>query len=93
MSKPKHTPTPWVLGTSDDAIDTVEPGQEFVVHADLKSEMGLANAEFIVKACNNHDALLAALRLALSTMEDAGGLRTSVINQLKAVIADAEREP
>jgi hypothetical protein len=69
MSTTKHTPTPWsksriashapqfsIYG-DDDARDLAVVG--YVENAE-------ANAEFIVKAVNHHDELVAALELALA---------------------------
>ena len=59
-----------------------------------------ANAEFIVRACNSHDALLAAAKCALADLEgvmpefEPSGDRThpawQTIKELKAVIKKAE---
>lgn len=65
----KHTPTPWVVTT--DAQGNLAVNN----HNNFRSDFPLAtlchgmkekhaNAEFIVKACNNHYALLHALKEA-----------------------------
>ena len=66
----KHTPTPWEARPVPNAkiIAIAEVG--YMHHAEVFSrkhnnepldETAYANAEFIVRACNNHDALVAAL--------------------------------
>lgn len=70
-----HTPGPWRVGTSEDAIDTGEPGQEFVVHADLRTERGAANA-----------ALIAAAPDLLAACEEM--VRTLVVSDSKKFQAD-----
>ncbi len=75
MSKAAHTPTPWMQGPPDgngictiDAIDQRD-GQLFIVcevfGIDRPREMSpeaVANADFILRACNAHEQLVAALR-------------------------------
>lgn len=67
----KHTPIPWstdgayVLPLADQA--KAQPGTLFVAMCGISSsyrppEETKANAEFIVRACNNHDALVATVR-------------------------------
>ena len=53
---------------------------------DYRYSMGMANAEFIVRACNSHDNMLKACLMALGYAAE-----TSVLyNTLKAAIAKAE---
>jgi hypothetical protein len=72
-----HTPTPWHVGGMGSAIAVHHKGQPFRVWAAdgggvadvcTRRPMGLddapeerANAAFIVRACNTHDELVAAL--------------------------------
>jgi hypothetical protein len=67
-----RTPGPWVIQFGDDE-DAAVP--YFIVGADdtniVETDSGfygpkLANAEFIVRACNAHDELLEALELMVS---------------------------
>jgi hypothetical protein len=60
MSDVKHTPTPWVL---DGVAVRREHDRNYFV-ADCDEPLGTrgmneANAAFIVRACNNHNALVA----------------------------------
>lgn len=69
-----HTPTPWKLLPPDQIRG---PRQEFVadcqcfVKAGWRAEFDSANAEFIVRAVNNHEDLLAALEKALHSLTAA----------------------
>lgn len=83
-SDTKHTPTPWVVNTSDAVpmigIDLGDGGGLLpivsTVHGPSKRE-AKANAAFIVLACNNFDALVAALEAARSeTIKIAADLAT-----------------
>jgi hypothetical protein len=111
MSEPKHTPIPWRIGyynaqkcTIGIVVDT-DAGEDVVAevcHHDgyLPGEFGEANAAFIVRACNSHDALLAACRRLLDVIdeyglhdhagEDIGDVETSAA---RAAIAEAEGQP
>ena len=71
METPKHTPLPWyktasspdgyIYGADNKCI--VEFGPTTAGHMD---EERWANAEFVVRACNAHDALLAAVNTLIS---------------------------
>lgn len=67
MTEPKHTPTPW---KSDDIgqIHAFERGLVAkVLERDTDADQYFvekANAAFIVRACNAHDELVAAIKLA-----------------------------
>jgi len=61
MSK-EHTPTPWLAGC-DGYVIRVRPGTTNEVIAEVNT---IANAEFIVRAVNSHDALLEAAKGAAS---------------------------
>lgn len=71
MSAPKHTPLPWrtasalVMGQHSRAIVSALKGQVDIYNAPLTNET-LANAEFIVRACNAHDELVAALKALMN---------------------------
>jgi len=84
----EHTPTPWFVSTkkfddwgwirgADGAIACVARGgddKEFDEHRRDGTDPYAANAAFIVKAVNNHDALVKALkesRAALVALMDA----------------------
>jgi len=73
----KHTPTPykWVAWEQAISINSPECFGVAFISPDLDSANGIpseldrANAEFIVTACNNHDALIAMLELAIRYLE------------------------
>lgn len=61
----KHTPTPWAVGSTDGATFLIwqeTPGKQDVPYT-------VENREFITRACNSHDDLVAALELALQTVD------------------------
>lgn len=71
MTQTKHEPTPYILcGCSGRMISTPSGyvGDGFIADVDT-----LANAKFIVKACNCHDELLEALELAKETIKALHG--------------------
>ena len=101
----KHTPTPWrvlhsgyphvVVVTekwdSEDGVLICYPGR----HTSAADPEVQANAEFIVRACNSHEELLAAARsasLELTTVGIGHGHTHSqdVVARLQAAIAKAE---
>jgi hypothetical protein len=76
-----HTPTPWVVeknsvnAENGSVVSIAEcglsaPGQSWSGTDYSTREHQAANAEFIVRACNSHDQLVAALKAALATIED-----------------------
>jgi hypothetical protein len=66
----KHSPTPWSIEHYSSNTDKLLDADGEFVHFVHKSRMewtdddptGAANVDFIVRACNAHDELLAALR-------------------------------
>ena len=91
--KAQHTPTPWNLnGRHIDA----EKGNKLIVS--LRSEHdaeNLANAAFIVRACNSHDALVEALENAKAEIISEIDTNTStniLLNEIDAVLAAAKGE-
>lgn len=65
----RHTPEPWVLGGCSGRMITTPSGyvgDGFIADVDT-----LANAQFIVTACNSHDELLAACKELLAIVEEA----------------------
>lgn len=102
----EHTKTPWFEKT--DRIDSHyrifsqqkntlgSPVEICLVHQGIGDATSIANAAFIVRACNSHDALLAACKEAYSVwknefknLPDTIGGRT--IKQLKQAITLAEK--
>ncbi len=75
-----HTPTPWRieednLGCKNIGADA-EPEGFFSLgytHGLDSEDIDLANAAFIVQACNSHDALLAAAEAGLTALYEAQG--------------------
>ena len=89
-TKPQHTPTPYHLGgighpDGDNPTTSIwvptPPG--FQSGTWIAKDVQLADAEFIVRACNAHDALLAACERLLAAMKaDA-----EIAPQMPAIIA------
>lgn len=71
----KHTPTPYAVGTcTDHGIHIRGTGRSVGrvdVHSGNEADRAKADmtAEFIVRACNSHDALVAALTQATRALE------------------------
>lgn len=104
-----HTPTPWHVGLSE--CSSVYGGEQhwaiFGAHAsgggaDVEGGLGArpkANAESIVRVCNNHEQLLTACKMSLQDAKDAlsGDWEPakdgweSIIEHLTRVIGEAER--
>lgn len=97
-----HTPTPWkVFGRSiddlskDDVMTEAKPHRRIcdVFGGTKENPVGLANAEFIVRACNNHERLLAMLK----ELEECAAywseydVPLGIVDRLRKTIADAER--
>jgi hypothetical protein len=86
IEKPsKHTPTPWHVrsvypGRSNTPIHQIAIGLDedhicaiaTINRGDRSRGERLANAEFIVRAVNNHEALYEACRKVVSWYEDSG---------------------
>jgi hypothetical protein len=66
-----HTPTPWELGGKATIRSAVTP--RYVATLENNSERA-ANAAFIVRAVNNFDSLVAALKEADSWLDAALGM-------------------
>lgn len=64
--KQEHTPTPWstveILGMGKTGVRGVRPICDAMVRRDQEEGEAEANAAFIVKAVNSHEALVEALR-------------------------------
>lgn len=70
MSESKHTPMPWIkidCGPCD-GFEIRGPGGQVVANdtADFSEE----DADFILRACNSHDALVAALEKMIGWAEN-----------------------
>ena len=91
--KPVHAATPWRVGphTLNDeviiynqkaCIATV-PIWQHQGDTNILLEQAYADAAFIVRACNAHDELVAALRLALDALNTAPRFRVGDTNSYK----------
>jgi hypothetical protein len=99
----EHTPTPWIVDESDQDFDQIisrtEEGLEVLV-ADVYGdiETSKANAAFIVRACNSHDALVAVGTRIAKYFDGTSGsdfpacLPIAVIDELRAAIKLARGE-
>lgn len=59
-STQQHTPTPWTWARQNPGALTEGENELFFINS-VAFELSKANAEFIVRACNAHDELVAAL--------------------------------
>ena len=89
----KHTPTPWKViekeGMWDDKLDIMTANNITRIASLSQTNNDIANAQFIVKAVNQHDELVSAVSQALSFIMD---LDTSpqdddIIDELDTVLA------
>ena len=65
MSETKFTPLPWKLGAPDSAVVIGADGKEVAyTFTPRDCEEQDANAEYIVRACNSHNELYIALKIA-----------------------------
>lgn len=100
MNTAQHTQTPYAIGSAPTTIvSTGANGQAIVVAVtatpDSSHSFGqmCADARFIVKAANSHEALVAALRkIAAADMGEGGCYYTNLenIRVAKAALAAAE---
>lgn len=85
-----HTPTPWEVG--DDGIVTPYAGDRIIVQTGMDSIE--ADQDFIVRAVNAHDALIAALKGLVDACELTDDAYYSAIdaavNNARAALALAE---
>jgi hypothetical protein len=97
----QHTPTPWQFHYSSDA-NTLLPDLNALASAvamqigDGSDSQAEANAALIDRACNSHDALVAALRHAVAYCDitpDEHGLSDSLLAEMRAALAAAEVQP
>lgn len=100
----QHTPVPWFIngpGHLQAATPIIGnrsngepiPGNPAII-AKILSENPMDEA-FILRACNSHDALLAALRSIENTAMRAGGhgvICQAVLTEARQAIAKAEKE-
>jgi hypothetical protein len=74
--------------------DSIGFFQETIAHIERKNEHAEANAEFIVKACNNHDALVKALGdiCGQARLGDHITIRNYLFEQAMNTLADVDKE-
>lgn len=95
-----HTLGPWFLSplVSREGFRINDSEGYCVAETDGRSGDGEeeANAQFIVKACNAHDEMQAALKLALDEIHHPGAARFNdrdIDEVIRAAIAKAEGKP
>jgi len=84
-----HTPTPWKATEIDGGIQIQKDHLKDVTGI-FRGEEGRANAFFIVRAVNAHEALLEALRAMVFLVADGKGKEADVLSAALAVIAKVE---
>lgn len=87
----KHTELPWTFQAS-------EGGEMIWIGSDYENACGvpgyadhpgnIANAEFIVRACNSYYDMLSALQAVMDEWREGYGLRC--VHQVRAAISKAE---
>ena len=100
MGQTKHTPLPWKI-----AFVRPTPGSRLVHDWHIEDaagklvcwvpEVGPANAEFIVRACNSHEQLLEACKNLLTALDNCPGefnYSSAVEDAAGAAIAAAQKE-
>jgi hypothetical protein len=90
----EHTPTPWTLLPARTLVNLKGPNGEQVGQLPINS----ADAAFIVRAVNSHEALLSACKQAMEDHEfdrqnESYGLMQATVNRMKKAIAQAEARP
>lgn len=94
-----HTPTPWRQGKSfpEFVIGCEEPDGRIIADLGGHRDVAFANAEYIVRAVNNHEELLEALKWAMGTgrltymrRNSANGSYCDAVDRARAAIAKAE---
>ena len=78
----KHTELPWVV--THYGIEQATSNDPLVIDSSIKPE----NAEFIVRAVNNHYKLLNACKLALGAFENNSAIDW---NEIEEAIKEAEK--
>jgi hypothetical protein len=90
----KHTPTPWTVpdGGIRPAIYTADEVEHIATMADTGDEME-ANAAFIVRAVNSHDALVEALLEVRKCGNGGAKLSRAASDKARAALRAAGVEP
>jgi len=90
----KHTATPWkepVRSGSGNYFIYAEGREQPICGVSFHDDGG-ANAEFIVRACNSHDALVSALRNLYEAIDSCVDLTPEVLQQASAALSLAKGE-
>jgi hypothetical protein len=96
-----HTPTPWHTGSTNhtELVMGFRDNIECVIsesdpELDMPMDEAAANAAFIVKAVNSHDALVKALRKALNYIENTEnelGIQLTCGDEARAALKEIDR--
>ena len=90
-----HTPTPWKLeydGSIRRQSDNVLLMRLPPSNADLSHEQNKANAAFIVRAVNAHEALIEALDYCLDRLSNREQLDDETFGKYEALLIHAKAE-
>lgn len=87
MSETKHTPTPWHVGPHYKSDIESRVGRVCDI-SPMNAPQSIANAEFIVRACNSHEELLILAR-GLVAWHDARFVQN--LGEPFAALVDAAR--
>lgn len=83
-----HTPLPWKVSPKRAYVCTPTRNVAFIV--DAGDECREENAQLIVRAVNNHDALLTALRECMTWMDERDPDHQDARRNFERVIRQAE---
>ena len=93
-----HTPTPWYASADGNGGEHIQSAaineDNYVARVDAMDEQGHANVDLIIKAVNNHDALVAeATELLKNTTwdEDSVGYARVLTQDIEALKAALEQ--
>ncbi len=95
MTENQHTPTPWHVDNSGIVVGSRAPNGSTDLIADLHTSAmpaeARANAALIVRAVNNHQALVEALTKLISwwDFDPNGQLPVGIVNDARAALAAA----
>ncbi len=100
MSKATHTKTPWRIGRNGADYCVFAGDEKFIADCDRSDDMDgspedIANAAFIVRAANSHDALVEALKKTVSVVTGDIMSKSGLIDALesaRAALALAEAD-
>lgn len=89
-AQPAHTPLPWHVGMKPGPMIYGPQGEQI---ADLTGALSFnagPNAAFILRACNSHAQLVAAIQQFLDESEDGGDMNDIDWNRLRAALSAAK---